>query len=42
MIRRKYNMWYKIRSDVDKTEYRRKFVDLTRSIRKDNDDEVGE
>ena len=35
LVRRKHKLWYKIRSDIDKTEYRRKCVDLTRSIRND-------
>ena len=37
LVRRKHKLWYKIRSDIDKTEYRRKCVDLTSSIRNDND-----
>ena len=35
IVRLKHKLWYKIRSDIVITKYRRKCVDLTRSIRKD-------
>ena len=35
MVRQKHKMWYKIRSDTDKAEYRRQCMNLTKSIKKE-------
>ena len=35
ILKQKHKMWYKIRSDADKAEYRRQFMNLTNSIKKE-------
>ena len=35
LVRQKHMMWYKIRSDKDKAEYRRQGMNLTKSINKE-------
>ena len=35
MVKQKHKMWYKIRSDTGKAEYRRQCMNLTKSIKKE-------
>ena len=34
MVKQKHKMWYKIRSDTEKAEYHRKFMNLNKYIKK--------